>query len=109
MSMASFIAIVLIMAAAGYLTSIPCRVAESRRHRAGWYAPFVGVIGAAILAVLVIYQGDLFRPSVWDEGKVGMTLLVPLTFCIVCAIGVIPSFLVFWMYRKKYEDQHPTA
>lgn len=104
--MSLFIAII---AAGAYLTSIPCRVAQSKDRQAAWYFALAGILGASLLAILVVYQGDLFRPTAWHKGKVEMTFLVPLAFAVSCGTAFVPSLLVVWIYRKKFEDAHATA
>src|SRR5437868_1547930 len=102
--MSLVIGIILIAAGAAYLTSIPCRAAESKDRRAAWHYALAGILGAAGLAMLFIFQADLFRPSEWHKGKVEMTLMVPVDFAVCCAVALIPSLIVVWTYRKKYED-----
>jgi hypothetical protein len=96
--------ILLISAAAIYITSLPCRFAVSRRRRAAWYFAVLGAAGAGALTILFVYQGDLFRPSKWDTGKVTMLITVPMIFMISGAIGFIPASLVVRHYRVKFED-----
>jgi hypothetical protein len=101
--------ILLAAVAAAYFASIPCRAAESRNRRPAWHFVLLGVLAAAVLPVLFIFQDDLFRPSAWHKGKVEMTFLVPMWFAIGGGIGLIPSFFVVWTYRQKYEDAHGKA
>jgi len=103
------IIMVLVSVAAGYLTSIPCRFAQSRGRRPGWYSAPLGVLGAALLAVLFIFQGDLFRPSTWDKNKMETPFLIPVYFTVFCCVGLTPAVRVVLHYQKKYGDAHPTA
>ena len=67
------------------------------------------MLGGALLAVLFLYQGDLFRPSTWDKNKMDTALLIPVVFAVFCGVGVTPAVLVLLHYQKKFEDAHPTA
>ena len=69
----------------------------------------MGVVGAAFLAVLFIYQGDLFRPSTWDKNKMETALLIPVVFAVFCAVGATPAVLVVLHYQRKFENAHPSA
>ena len=101
---------ILLAAVAGaYIASIPCRAAESKGRRPAWYFTVVGMLGAAVLPVLFIFQDELFRPSAWNTGKVEMTFLVPMWLSIGGAVGLIPAFFVVWTYRQKYDDAHRRA
>lgn len=103
------IASILIPVAAGYITTIPCRSAESRKRPAAWYYAFFGIIGAGLLTVLFVYQGDLFRPSAWDRGNVPMSFLVPFCFVVSCAVVAIPALLVVHHYRRRFRNAHAAA
>jgi len=101
--------LILIIAAACYLTSIPCRAVASKGRRAEWVCALAGMLGAPCLAILFIFQTDLFRPAEWHKGKVDMAFMVPVDFVMTGAVAAIPSLLVVWLYRRKHEAALPSA
>ena len=103
------IAIVVISAAAAYLTSIPCRMLYLRHRRASWFLGFVGAVVAGILTVLFVYQGDVFHPERWDRGKVELEILMLMAFGFSSVVGLIPALLVVGHYRRRLRDETPVA
>ena len=79
------------------------------RPTASAYSALLGVLGAALRAVLFIYQGDLFRPSTWDKNKMETPFLIPVYFTLFCCVGLTPAVSVVLHYQKKFGDAHPTA
>jgi protein-S-isoprenylcysteine O-methyltransferase Ste14 len=92
--------VILVAAAAAYLTSLACRFVQSRHHKAGWYLGVLGAIAASVLTVLCIYQGDVFHPSKWDIERI----MIPMIFVISSGIGLVPALFMVWYYRKRFRD-----
>ena len=97
------VAILLIGAAAGYLTSIPCRLLYARHKRPGWFLVVVSAFLVDILTLLVIYQGDAFHPDDLER----VLMLMVFGFAIVS--GLIPALLIVGYYRRRFRDETPVA
>jgi hypothetical protein len=103
------IAIILISAAAAYLTSIPCRLLYRLRRRASWFLGFVGAAVVGILTVLLLYQGDVIHPDRWDRGKVELELMMLMVFGFSSAVALIPALIVVGHYRRKLKGETPVV
>ncbi len=90
--------------AAGYITSVACRVAHSRRKRVGWHHALLGMIGADLLIVLAIGGVDLFRPSHWDQGKVSIWYPIFVFGTIGSVIGIGAAGLVLTYFERRFGD-----
>ena len=99
------LAIVLIAAAAAYVTSIPCRLLLARRRCASWFVALAGALTVGILTVLVVYQGDVFHPARWDRGKAPLEMLMALAFVSSSVVGLIPALLVVGHFRKRVKNE----
>jgi hypothetical protein len=96
----------MILAGAAYLTSIPCRMVLARQQRPRWILGVVAAVMIAILGVLLAFQGRVFHPNQWSEGKgtpLGIAMLIVLTF--VFLVGLVPALYVVWLYRRTYGYQ----
>jgi hypothetical protein len=54
--------IIFVGAAAGYLTSLGCRLMQSRGRKAGWYLALLGAAAGGVITVICIYQEEVFHP-----------------------------------------------
>jgi len=102
--MQSILLILVVAAASTYAASLVCRVLQSCHRRPGWFvAPLVAACLGS-LAVLAVFQGDLFRPSKWDSGKVSLAMMAPICFGVSSFIAIIPAWYVVAHYRDKADE-----
>lgn len=102
------LAIFLLLAggAGAYFTSIGCRQAHAKHHPPSWRYAWLATLGTALLSVLLVCQGDLFRPSRWDTGKVSIWFSV-VTVSIGTSIpAMLASAVVLQVYWRKFRDEH---
>ena len=100
---------VLIAAAAAYVTIIPCHVLHRRHRRASWFLAVASAVAVGVLTVLVIYQGDVFHPERWDRGKMPLGIQMLLAFGFSSVAGLIPALLVVGHYRRRVRDEEHVA
>jgi hypothetical protein len=95
-------------AAGAYFTSIGCRRAHARHRRPSWRYAWLGTFITVLLSVLMVCQGDLFRPNRWD-GKVSIWFTVIAISVLAGLVALVASAIVlqvFWR-KFKYERMHP--
>ena len=97
--------IVLAGAAGAYFTSIGCRWAHARHHRPSWRYAWLGSFITALLSVLFVCQGDLFRPSRWDTGKISIWFTVVSVAVAAGLIALLASALVLEVFWRKFKHE----
>jgi hypothetical protein len=99
--------VLLVAAVAYYFTSLLCRFARWRRWRVSWHFGLLGAAAAGISAASVVWLGLSLQPGSW--GKVDMTSGLYWLCIIGGALGVIPSEIVVWYYRKRFRNENHVA
>jgi hypothetical protein len=96
------IPILLVAATACYFTSVFCRFARWRRWQVSWFFGLLCALAAGTCAAGVVWLGLALQPGSWGKAD-----LMPLFFwmCVIgSSIGVLPSEIVVWYYRKRLKD-----
>jgi hypothetical protein len=91
---------VLVAVAPAYLTSLACRLVQSRNRKAGWHLGVLSAIAAGLLMVLCIYQGEVFHPSTWGVDKIWILMV----FVVASLISLVSALFIVWYYRKRFRD-----
>jgi formate hydrogenlyase subunit 4 len=103
--MVILIFILLTATSGAYFTGIGCRRSLAQHRRPGWHLTLLGICITTLLTALFLGQGDLFQPSKWDSGKVGM---LPIIIAILTAavIALIASVIVVSIFRGIFRDEN---
>ena len=97
------IAFILLTGAAGaYFTSIGCRWARARHLPPSWRYAWLSTFITALLSVLFVCQGDLFRPSRWNTGKVSLWLTIVYVSVAAALIALLASAIVLETFSRKH-------
>jgi len=99
-----FVALALTCGIAAYLASVACRV--RKRRRPGYHLAIWSSLATGLLAILALYQDDLFRPSRWPRAKGDLGPYVVLSFVVTSLIAFAPSVGVVVWYRHKFSREH---
>ena len=97
--------VVLTGAAGAYFTSVGCRHAQARHRRAGWRHACFGTFITALLAVLFVCQGDLFRPSQWEAGKYSIWFGVVAVSVPAGVVALVTSAIVVSVFRARFRNE----
>jgi hypothetical protein len=92
-------------AAGAYFTSIGCRWAHGRHHRPSWRYGWLASFITALLAVLFVCQGDLFRPGRWDTGKVSIWFSVVSVAIAAGIVALLASAIVLEVFWRKFKHE----
>ena len=67
----------------------------------------LGAVAAGICAASVVWLGSFLQPGDW--GKSDLRPLFIWMCVIGSAIGVLPSEIIVWYYRKRLKDADPVV
>ena len=103
--------VLLVGLAACYATTVVCRVALRRHHRAHWSLALVGSAIAAVLATCFIWLGLSLQPGELPYARLWLE-----SFATVIAAGgllaLLPAQAILWYYRRalaKVEHSSPNS
>jgi len=99
--------LVVIVVAATYVTSIPCRLLYARNRRASWFLALAVAVAVGVLTVLVTYLGDVFTHPVGNPAFPSGLFdpFLRLVFIFSSIIGLIPSLVVLGYYRRRLRNK----
>jgi hypothetical protein len=97
--------------AAGYFASLLCRYYRRRDKRPGWVAGILAIFGGVLIALVCMFQFDLFIPSRWAAagGKVHLLPLFGMIGFLAAVAGIIPAAFVVDRHQKQYDTSHTVA
>ena len=99
--------ILLVATVASYFTILLCRFARWRQRRVPWHFGLIGAMASCILAMGVVWLGLSLQAGGW-----GVLDPRPM-FSLMCisgsTLGVLPSEIIVWHYRKKFRDENHVA